>query len=268
MDGTVTRPPAVVTLTTDFGLTGHHVGAMKGVLLSLGSGLAVVDLCHGIPAGDVFLGAWTLFWNWHLFPPGSIHVAVVDPGVGTSRRALAAAAGGHYFIGPDNGILFPAAAAAGGEIFHLLSVPREASGTFHGRDVFAPAAAHIARGKSLHTLGPPVHDPVKLELPRPRRLPDGGTTGEVIAVDPFGNLVTSITAGDLSEQPDLEGQTVTVGTTIIRGIRKCYGEAEPGGAVAVINSSGHLEIAVNGGRADKVIGADIGDTVSLGPSLG
>lgn len=257
--------PAVVTLTTDFGLTGYHAGAMKGVLLRGNPALTIVDICHGIPAGDVYAGAWTLFWNWHLFPPGTIHVAVVDPGVGTSRRPLAAAAGGHFFVGPDNGLLLPAAVEAGEEEFHQLSVPPDASGTFHGRDVFAPAAASLSRGELLSGLGPPVRDPVRLTLPSPRPLPDGSLEGEVIAVDPFGNLVTSITAGDLSGLPAGADLRVIIGTTAVEGIRKCYGEADPGGSAAVINSSGHLEIAVRGGRADRFFAAAVGDAVVVSP---
>jgi S-adenosylmethionine hydrolase len=257
----------VIALTTDFGAAGYHAGAMKGVILSLNPLAAVVDLCHGIPPGDVEEGAWTLFWNWNHFPVGTVHLAVVDPGVGSTRRPLAAAAGGHLFVGPDNGLLAPALAAAGEAKVVEIAVPREGeeriSSTFHGRDIFAPAAARLSLGEALDRIGSAVTDLVGLSLPRPHLLEDGIVEGTVISIDPFGNLVSSITSGDLDEAGLGDRTRVVLGGTAIVGLKGHYAEGEAGSPLALVNSSGHLEVAVNGGRAADIIGAGKGDVVRL-----
>jgi hypothetical protein len=256
-----------ITLTTDFGVAGYHAGAMKGVILSLNPTAAVVDLCHGIPPGDIEEGAWTLFWNWRYFPAGTIHLAVVDPGVGSARRPLAAVAGGHFFVGPDNGLLTPVLAAAGEAEVVEIAVPRElaerVSSTFHGRDIFAPAAARLSLGEALDRIGPAVTDLVGLTLPRPRLLEGGTVEGTIISIDPFGNLVSSITAGDLEEAGLGNHVRVLLGGTAVAGLKGHYAESDAGSPLALINSSGHLEIAVNGGRAVDIIGVGKGSRVRL-----
>ncbi len=264
------NPPAradrgLVALLTDFGTAGHHAGLLHGVVLGLNPAARLVDLSHGIPAGDVALGAWTLRWSWRWFPAGTVLCAVVDPGVGTARRALAAAAGGRFFVGPDNGLLSYALADAGDAAVVTLPAPdpQTLSATFHGRDLFAPAAARLSLGLPLARLGRPAGDWVRLAEQAARRVAAGRLAGEVIAVDRWGNLVTSLTAADLARE-GLGGRcTVRVGRSAIRGIRGSYAEARPGGRLALINSSGHLEVAVNGGRADETLGAGRGTTVRV-----
>ena len=257
----------VITLTTDFGVAGYHAGAMKGVILSLNPATAVVDLCHGIPPGDIEEGAWTLLWNWSYFPAGTVHLAVVDPGVGSTRRALAAAAGEHFFVGPDNGLLAPVLAAAGDAVTVEIDRPRaraeSISSTFHGRDIFAPAAARLSRGETLDRIGPAVTDLVGLTLPHPRLLEGGTVEGTIISIDPFGNLVSSITAGDLEEAGLGNHVRVLLGGTAVAGLKGHYAESDAGSPLALVNSSGHLEIAVNGGRAVDIIGVGKGDRVRL-----
>lgn len=263
-------PPAergLVALLTDFGCGGHHAGVLRGVLLGIAPRARVVDLTHGVPAGDVVLAAWTLRWSWRWFPPGSVFCAVVDPGVGSARRALAAAAGGRFFVGPDNGLLSFALRDAGGPRAVALETPAGAAPTFHGRDLFAPAAARLARGESLAALGPRVDDWHRLAEPAVRRLGAGALAGEVIAVDRWGNLVTSLTRRELEAAGCGRDAVVRVGRRAVRGVHRTYADVPAGEAVALVNSDGHLEVAVNGGRADETLRARRGTTVrvEIGP---
>jgi hypothetical protein len=231
---------------------------MRGVVLGLAPEARLVDLSNGVPAGDVDLGAWMLRWSWRHFPAGTVHLAVVDPGVGTPRRALAAAAGGQFFVGPDNGLLSRALGDAGEAAVVRLPKPVAAgsvSPTFHGRDLFAPAAARLALGEPLARLGTPVTDWVRLPEPVVRRTGPGRLQGQVIAVDHWGNLVTSVTERDLARAGIGSGATVHVGRRVIRGLRRTYADGKPGTPVALINSNDHLEVAVNGGRAEAVLGS-------------
>jgi hypothetical protein len=259
------RPP-IVTLTTDFGLEGHHVGVMKGVILSQAPHAVLVDLCHGISGGGVEEGAWILLWSWKHFPAGTVHAAVVDPGVGSRRRALAARAGGHCFVGPDNGLLAPVIEAAGTADVVELSA-REGTGavssTFHGRDVFAPAAARLCLGSPLEELGDRITDLVGLSLSRPRVIRRGLLEGKVITIDPFGNLVTDITAADLTEAAVGGSAVVRIAREVINGLSGHYAEAGAGKAFALLNSSGHLEIGLYLGRAAEVLGAGRGQAVQV-----
>jgi len=254
----------VVALLSDFGDTGHHAGVLKGVILGVNPRARPVDLCNGIPGGDILLGAWTLRWSWRWFPTGTVHLAVVDPEVGTGRRALAAAAGGRFFVGPDNGLLSYALRDAGDAVVVSLALPRRRSrlsATFHGRDLFAPAAARLSRGEPLEALGGRIRDWVRLEEPPVRRSGPGRIAGEVVAVDHWGNLVTSLSLVDLGREKIGMRASVQLGRRVIRGIRRTYAEVPPGSALALINSNGHLEIAVNGGRADAIAGARRGARV-------
>lgn len=255
-----------IALLTDFGCAGHHAGVVRGVLLGINPEAVIVDLCNGIPAGDVALGAWTLHWSWRHFPHGTVHLAVVDPGVGTTRRALAAAAGGQFFVGPDNGLLSYALRSAPDAVAVALPLPRTRGGissTFHGRDLFAPVAARLSLGEPLASLGASISDWVRLDEPVVRRSGPGRLEGEIVAIDHWGNLVTSLTERDLAQAGIDEDAAVRVGRGLIRGIRRTYAETKPGGAVALINSSGHLEIAVNQRRAETVLGARRGGIIRV-----
>jgi len=191
---------------------------------------------------------------------------VVDPGVGTSRRALAARAGGQLFVGPDNGLLSYALCDAGSPVVVSLPLPAAASGsssTFHGRDLFAPAAARLSSGEQPTGFGEMIGDWVRLPEPLVRHAGPGRLEGEVIAADRWGNLVTSVTAQDLNEAGIDRNATVRIGRRVIRGIRRTYADERAGGAVALINSSGHLEIAVSGGSAAQVLGARRGSAIRV-----
>ena len=255
----------IIALTTDFGQADWYVGVMKGVLLAGSPGCRPVDVCHAIPPGDVRAGAFCLLNSVPYFPAGTIHVAVVDPGVGSARRALVAQAGGHYFVGPDNGIfsfilerLSPWRAVAAEEERWAL---KPISTTFHGRDLFAPLAAALLNGHKIEELGTRLEDPVLLSFPRPRRIKDGRIQAEIIHVDRFGNLVTNLRREDPAK-PD-GPLRVSVAGAVIDGPRRCYEEAAEGELLLLWGSGGYLEISVCGGSAQTVLQAKVGDKVEL-----
>lgn len=246
----------IITLLTDFGTADGYVGEMKGVLLSLAPDVRVVDITHDVPPQDVESGRLALARVWRRFPAGTVHLAVVDPGVGSARRALAVESEGRFLVGPDNGLLSPALLLGGARAVEL-SVPPHASATFHGRDVFAPAAAKLALGTPIDSLGGSVDDAIVRRTPEPRRLGDGGISGEVIAVDRFGNAITnllSLRGGNV----EVSGQTLPV--------RRTYAEVATGCAVAVVGSSGLIELAVREGSAARELGLERGSRVVLRPA--
>jgi len=243
----------LITLLTDFGTADGYVGEVKGTLLTLAPGVTVVDIAHDLPAGDVAAACYVLGRVWRSFPPGTIHLAIVDPGVGSSRRALAAEAGGHGFVAPDNGLLSDVFAAAP-ERAVRLTVPAEASRTFHGRDVFAPAAARLASGGALADLGPAVRDPVRLKAPL-LKVEAGDLVGEVVHVDRFGTLVTNLPR----EHVAAEGRVRVAGHDL--PLKATFADVPQGEPVAFIGSGGTLEIAVRDGRADVVLGLSRGAEV-------
>ncbi len=238
---------AVITLLSDFGTVDGFVGAMKGVILGLAPGTNIVDLSHDIPAQNIRAGAWALREAATHFPRGTIHVAVVDPGVGTARRPIALRADGHWYIGPDNGLLSLAAAEATSGV--LLENPEyrrsTVSNTFHGRDIFAPAAGHLAAGVDPGQLGPSLAEWERLETPEPTVAP-GRVVGQVIHVDQFGNLITNIRSRDLAGGDDWR---VSWNGKEIGVVRRTFGDVARGGWVAYSGSSGLLEIGVRDGRA-------------------
>ena len=253
----------LITLTTDFGATDAFVGIMKGVIASRAPDVRVVDVTHGVPPQDVLAGALVLRHAVPYFPAGTIHVAVVDPGVGTARRPLCVETTRAVLVGPDNGLLSLAAPAADvRRILHLTNdklfcSPR--SGTFDGRDVFAPIAAAIASGTPLSTLGPVVPDMERLELATPVR--EGQRLhGEVIYVDGFGNLVTNVPEAAL---PAGGRCTIEVASTRIPGVAPSYSAVMPGTPVALIGSWGLLEIAVRNGSARSALKAAVGQPVVI-----
>lgn len=251
---------ARVTLTTDFGSRDTYVAAMKGVVLGICPEAQIVDLSHDIPPQSIREGALFVAGAMPYFPAGTIHVVVVDPGVGSQRRAVGVRAGDQYFVCPDNGLLtlfqrqFPVQAA------HAIVEPRfrlpRLSSTFHGRDLFAPAAAHLARGVALEEFGPPVDDLVRLELPEPVRQ-GNAVEGEVIHVDRFGNLISNIPRAMIG---DPEGRTIRVKVEgkELSGLSRTYSDVAAGQPLILFGSSDLLEVAVNGGSAAAVLGIAVG----------
>jgi S-adenosylmethionine hydrolase len=260
-----------VALLTDFGWRDGYVGALKGVLLSRAPALTLVDVSHEIPAGDVSAAAYVLSQAAPWFPAGTVHLVVVDPGVGSERRALALASKGQFYVGPDNGVFTLVLAADPHCQAHQISAPRfapaEASPVFHGRDVFAPAAAHVACGGALHELGPalPPGELVRRDWPPAQREGERWSSA-VIHVDGFGNLVTSLALPvEFSRSGEkLAAARVWVGAREIRFART-YGDVAPGELVALRGSSGLLEIACNGGSAAARLGVERGAVVHFAP---
>ncbi|MFH1566538.1 MAG: SAM-dependent chlorinase/fluorinase [Gemmatimonadota bacterium] len=258
--------PAILTLTTDFGGRDYYVGALKGVALGILPGVQLVDITHAIPAGDVEAGAFALGAAAPWFPAGTVHLAVVDPGVGTARRPLAVGARGCLWVGPDNGLLSHALADPAAEVRQIANpelTRTTLSATFHGRDLFAPAAAHLAAGVALAAAGPVVADPVRLAAPGPRRDRDR-LVGVVVHVDAFGNLVTNLAAAALAPLgPRL--QVRLPGAAPVRGLAHTYADVGAGEPVALIGSCDLLEIGVNGGSAARHFGIDRGAEVVVEP---
>lgn len=246
-------PAPIVTLLTDFGTADGYVGEMKGVLLTDAPASTIVDVAHDVPPHDVEAGRLALARYWRRYPPGTVHLVVVDPGVGSSRPALAVASEGRFLVGPDNGVLSPALLMPDARAVEL-PVPAHASATFQGRDVFAPAAARLARGVRLDELGVPVSEPVIRRTPEPHRGAGGDLTGEVIAIDRFGNAITNLVS--------LRGAWVSVGGRDLP-VRRTYADLAPGEAGAVIGSSGLIEIVVREGRAADVLSLARGSRVTL-----
>ncbi|HXG42863.1 MAG TPA: SAM-dependent chlorinase/fluorinase [Dehalococcoidia bacterium] len=271
-------PRPVVALLTDFGLGDPYVGTMKGVILSLNPDAVLVDISHGVRPQAVEQGAFLLEQAHPYFPPGTVFLAVVDPGVGTSRHALALRTPHALWVGPDNGLLSAALPEATRQMageglgpvplpegYAAVSIENEryfrqpVSATFHGRDIFAPAAAHLSLGMPLEVLGPPLREVMALPPFRARPQPDGSLLGRVVHVDRFGNLVTSVRRQDLPEGP-LE---VEVCGRRLPALVRTYGEAQ--GLCALIGSAGYLEIAVSMGSAAEALGASIGTPVLVRP---
>ena len=243
----------LVTLLTDFGTADGYVAEMKGVLLAQAPEAQLVDAAHDVPPQDVESARLALARYWRRYPEGTVHLAVVDPGVGSERRALAVASHGRLLVGPDNGVLSPALLLPGARAVSL-PVPTNVSATFHGRDVFAPAAARLAGGVSLEALGEPCHDPVVRRTPEAHRLADGAVRGEVIAVDRFGNLITNLIARR-GATFELAGRRIPLART--------YADAVPGALVALTGSSGLVEIAQRDGHAARELGLVRGASVVM-----
>lgn len=260
----------IVTLTTDFGLRDSYVAQMKGTILSIALRVTVVDVTHAINRHSIVQGAFVVADVWRMYPDGTAHVAVVDPGVGTDRRPIALEVDGQYFVGPDNGIFSRVLDAAARENLTWRGVvltnrdywrARAVSTTFHGRDIFAPAAAHLVNGTHLSHLGDPLTDPVRLTLPSMRTEP-GNVAGEIIYVDGFGNCVSNIPASAL---PPASTPGVQVACGRLTGLPfvTTYGMAPEGAPLALIGSHGYLEIAIRRGNAAADFGVDAGTPVCV-----
>jgi S-adenosylmethionine hydrolase len=248
---------AIVTLTTDFGTADSYVAEMKGVLLSRAPSSVLVDVSHQIAPGNVPMGAYLVGRTWHRFPAGTIHLAVVDPGVGTVRRGLAIAAHGHHFVGPDNGVFTAVLRDAEVEIV-VLPTPSGASATFHGRDVFAPAAAALADGAQLSSLGSAFAGiPARLASNEPH-LEGSSLVGEIVYVDHFGNLITNLAAERVTSHAHLTVEDLDLGE-----LKRTYGDVASGTLVAYAGSAGLVEIAVRDGSAAKQLSLGIGTPVRV-----
>ncbi len=243
----------IVTLTTDFGLADGYVGAMKGVLLSIAPGALLVDVSHDIAPQDVRQAAYALRCAAPYFPRGTVHLAVVDPGVGGARRPLLVQTPDACYVGPDNGLFTFALEHPGAQAYELdrREFWRPAvSRTFHGRDVFAPVAAYLANGRSPADLGTPVADPLRLPEPVALRIAPGHLRGQVIHIDRFGNLITSVPGAWVTEG----GWVCDIAGRRIEGIQQTYAAAQPGTLLALISSNDTVEIAVRDNSAAALLG--------------
>ncbi len=275
-----TIPPVVIL--TDFGLRDAYVGSMKGVILRMCPGVPIIDLTHEIEPQSVRQAAFVLWTAYRYFPVGTTFLVVVDPGVGSVRHPIAIQTEGFNFVGPDNGVFTEVLAETGSwraiAIDEKLAVPEGLTATFHGRDLFAPTTARIACGQSIDELGVPLDALIQLPQARLHLTPDT-IEGEVIYIDHFGNVVTSIGLctwfpdGRLSLTPRLQDHTTgplifnalatqtSIGENTFSGIARTYGEVNPNQATVLINSAGQLEIAVNQGNAHDALGVNIGDRI-------
>lgn len=260
------KPNGIITLTTDFGENDGYVGTMKGVIFSINPHAQIVDISHQIPAQKIDIAAFILFNSYKYFPPGTIHVIVVDPGVGSQRKILAVQAGGHIFIAPDNQLLkyifFEHETTEVIEVLNKKYFLDIISATFHGRDIFAPVAAHLSLGTPIKNLGKITTDFRPGEINTPQISKDK-IEGEIIFSDHFGNCISNIS------QQAINGKSFTLecGTTFIDQLSNFYADAKPGGALALIGSSGYLEIAVRDGNAQKEFDIKIHDPVILNIKL-
>jgi S-adenosylmethionine hydrolase len=260
--------PSLITLLTDFGTADYFVGAVKGVILSSASATRIVDLTHEIPAQDIHAAAFTLLAAYKSFPEGSIHVAVVDPGVGSSRRGICVAAGRQFFVGPDNGIFsYVYERESPFTVFELSNSKyfrEDVSATFHGRDVFAPVAAALANGIKPAKFGKRINDPVRLAPLAPERKEDGKIVGRIIHIDRFGNCVTNLTPRDLTAKMITGGASLRVKGKTIDSFRKYFVEQTNTSKVfGIWGSGGFLEIAAANASAAKLLKVEVGTPVTV-----
>jgi S-adenosyl-L-methionine hydrolase (adenosine-forming) len=257
----------VITLTTDFGSADYGAGILKGVIWNIAPKVQIADLTHDISPQDIMEGALVLWRCTPYFPDGTVHVAVVDPGVGTPRRGIAAQIGEQYYVGPDNGLfsMVLARAEASGQSTRFIHLDNrsywldEVTSVFHGRDVFSPVAAYLASGTALDAFGPTIHDPIRLNIPVPFRSRHGWM-GKVIHIDHFGNLATNISSDHIG---DPEKVIIRVNDERIHGLVATFGERPAGTLVGLIDSSNSLAISVVNGSAAAFLNAHKGDDVEI-----
>jgi S-adenosylmethionine hydrolase len=257
--------PPIITLTTDFGLLDHYVGVMKGVILGICRDARIVDISHDVAPFAISEAAYTIGQAWPYFPAGTVHVVVVDPGVGSARRPILAEVGGHYFIAPDNGVL-GLLYAAGSHTVRVIEQERyflhQVSRTFHGRDVFAPSAAHLAAGEPPANLGNVVTEYVRPAFVRPVKTGRGWWRGSVLKIDRFGNIITNFQARDF---PGLESRpfSMSLGWAEVKAFGTHYAERAKGELFAITGSSGFLEISLAQGSAAQATGSKPEDAIEL-----
>lgn len=258
----------IITFTTDFGLHDHYVGTIKGVALSIVPSATLVDICHEVRSYDVLDGALTIAQAYRYFPAATVHVVVVDPGVGGARRPIVAEVGQQIFVCPDNGVLsFVYQREQPVSVRHIVNdryFLQPVSSTFHGRDIFAPVAAHIAAGVPIDEFGPPILDYATLELAAPKRVAQGVLAGTVLKVDKFGNVITNITPADISDAlGPRRSFRLKVGNASISNLRTSYAGAAPGQLFSIFDSLGYLEIAANQASAAEQLRITQGDAVEV-----
>ena len=259
-------PQAIITLTTDYGTSDHMVGSLKGVILKINPEARIVDICHNVVPFDVLDGALCIGSAYKYFPPLTIHVVVVDPGVGTQRRPILVSGENQYFLAPDNGVLSlvferePTFSTRHITAEHYFLHP--VSNTFHGRDIFAPVAAWLSKTWQTQAFGEEISDPVRFGLPKPKPLGDA-LKGIVMRVDAFGNLITNFGADKLTQLASGGPLKLTVNGKTISKLAQTYAQGEAGEAFAIVGSSGFLEISVHKGSAAKVLGVQRGAEVTL-----
>jgi len=262
-------PNAIITLTTDYGTNDHLVGTLKGVILKINPEVTIVDITHNVAPFDLLDGALAIGSAYTYFPPRTIHVVVVDPGVGTDRRPLLVSADNQYFIAPDNGVLSlvyerqqdVVVRHANAEHYFLQPLSK----TFHGRDIFAPVAAWLSKGWQPASMGEDINDFKRFALPRPKSA-DGVLKGIVMRVDTFGNLVTNFRAEDLPESSSNDGTAAVdfkIGSQQISRLVATFAQGNAGEPIAYLGSSGYLEIAINKGNASRTLGIGRGTPVVL-----
>ena len=270
------EPNRIITLTTDFGTSDTYVGIMKGVILSINPKAQIVDLTHAIPPQDIYEAAFSIYAAHSYFPKGTIHIIVVDPGVGSDRQAIVSRTDNAFFVCPDNGVLsylLQNVENEGGQSIDSVAIQNslyylpEVSNTFHGRDVFAPVAAHLSLGVSLEDIGPPVQTLVQLPIQVPE-LTDGVLTGQIVKIDRFGNAITNISKTAIARLKStstggMSTYEIRVGSVRLHRFNRAYAESGVGKPLAIIGSSGLLEIAINGGNAKEGLGIKWGDPVVI-----
>jgi S-adenosyl-L-methionine hydrolase (adenosine-forming) len=263
----VTRPRSkpIVTLTTDFGLSDHFVGVMKGVITGIDPAAQVIDISHGVQPYDIADGAFTIAQAYRYFPKKTIHVVVVDPGVGSARRPLLAEMAGQYFVAPDNGVLSMVFAREQPKVWHITSERYfldPVSRTFHGRDVFSPVAAHLASGVTPAKFGKRIEDYLRASFDKPQKTGKHSWTGIILKADHFGNLATNF---HIDHFPSIRTRafSLNAGLRKITRLALTYSECAPGELFVIVGSSGYLEVAVSQGSAAKALGCGAGSPVEL-----
>ena len=259
----------IITLTTDFGGNDHFVGTMKGVILEIVPEAQIVDICHAVQAFDVLDGALTISQAYSYFPNRTVHVVVVDPGVGTARRPIIASCDKYHFVAPDNGVL--SLVYAREERVHVRHITSDhyflqpVSNTFHGRDIFAPVAAYLAKEVDAVKFGEEVQEYTRFSAPKPKAVEQNRLRGVVLKVDRFGNLITNITPQDAPVLfgAEAQGFKIVVGSREITDMHNAYSEGAPGEVFGILGSMGFLEIAANRGAAAQLTGAGKGNEVSV-----
>ena len=258
----------ILTLTTDFGTSDHYVGAMKGAILSICPRAQIVDICHHVTPFAIGEGAYTIAQAYPYFPKDAVHVVVVDPGVGSARRPILVEAAGQLFVGPDNGVLAMVCARERHKV-RLIANDRyyrkPVSATFHGRDIFAPVAAHLAAGVAPVRMGKRIEDYAQPDFAKPQRRGERAWSGRILKIDHFGNIVTNFHVTELPDAPLTPTMPLimTIRRHRIGVLARNYAEAPAGKLVLIIGSSGYLEVSVNQGSAAGQIGCKLGDSVSL-----
>jgi len=257
----------IITLTTDYGTSDHLVGVMKGVILSINPEVNIIDISHGVLAHDILDGALTIGQTYKYFPAKTIHIVVVDPGVGTNRRPILVAADQHYFVAPDNGVLssvYDQSEAL--YVWHIISehyFRHPVSKTFHGRDIFAPVAAWVSKSWQTSAFGEAITDFTRFAIPKPKAA--GNTVkGVVLRTDQFGNLITNLRVEDVPALAGTDGKfQIRLGNAVVKKVVPTFAEGSNGEAIGVIGSSGYLEICVNRASAARTLGIGRGAEVTV-----